>query len=170
MSVSESRDFSVEEVLKRVYLLLRHELTKKNCNLQPSGDMDIHKTFIHGDINNLVQVLTNLVSNSIDAQVPQGRRDIFVDVGKDSKDLIIRVIDFGSGIPENIKRRLLKQMVTSKGTMGTGLGLFISNTVIKAKFDGSMRVEDNPDGGTIIRISIPLEIVTLRVGNEVSGK
>ena len=73
-------------------------------------------------------------------------------------------------IPENIKRRLLKQMVTSKGTMGTGLGLFISNTVIKAKFDGSMRVEDNPDGGTIIRISIPLEIVTLRVGNEVSGK
>ena len=93
-----------------------------------------------------------------------------MDVGKDSKDLIIRVIDFGSGIPENIKRRLLKQMVTSKGTMGTGLGLFISNTVIKAKFDGSMRVEDNPDGGTIIRISIPLEIVTLRVGNEVSGK
>ena len=45
--------------------------------------------------------------------------------------------------------------------MGTGLGLFISNTVVRAKFGGSMWVEDNPLGGAIFGINIPMEYVTV---------
>lgn len=60
-------------------------------------------------------------------------------------------------------------MVTSKGTLGTGLGVFISNTVIRAKFDGSMWFEDNPEGGTIFGIAIPMENVKILERKEVDG-
>ena len=60
-------------------------------------------------------------------------------------------------------------MVTSKGTHGTGLGLYISNAMIRGKFGGSMWVEDNPDGGAIFTISIPSRLVTITNAAEKKG-
>jgi two-component system sensor histidine kinase HupT/HoxJ len=51
-------------------------------------------------------------------------------------------------------------MITSKGTQGTGLGLYISNAVVRGKFGGTMWLKDNPGGGSIFGLSIPLENVT----------
>jgi K+-sensing histidine kinase KdpD len=48
-------------------------------------------------------------------------------------------------------------MITNKGTQGTGLGVYISNTVIKAKFGGRMWAEDNPGGGAVFGLEIPPE-------------
>ena len=53
-------------------------------------------------------------------------------------------------------------MVTSKGAMGTGLGLYISNVVIKGKFNGKLWMEDREGGGSIFGIAIPLEKVHIR--------
>ncbi|MPN15919.1 Sporulation kinase A [bioreactor metagenome] len=108
----------------------------------------------------MVQVITNLVNNAIDAMRPKGGGSINIDISSDSQALKITVKDYGTGVPEDVKNRLFKQMITSKGAQGTGLGIFISNSVIKAKFGGSMWYEDNPAGGAIFGISIPLEYVT----------
>ena len=51
-------------------------------------------------------------------------------------------------------------MYTSKGSLGTGLGLYISNSIIKAKFNGTMWVDNHPEGGAVFGISIPVETVT----------
>ena len=159
MNVSDSVDFSLTETFKRVSLLLRHELLNSRCSLIIENRFDDFDIMMHGDINNLVQVVTNLVSNAIDAQTPDGRHDIIISIDKNDEALAISVKDFGSGIPEKVRTKLLKQMITSKGNQGTGLGVFISNTVIHAKFDGSMWFEENPGGGTIWVISIPLDHV-----------
>ena len=53
-------------------------------------------------------------------------------------------------------------MITSKGTMGTGLGLYISNAVIRGKFSGEMWGENREGGGAIFGIAIPLEMVYVR--------
>ena len=45
--------------------------------------------------------------------------------------------------------------------MGTGLGLYISNAVIRGKFGGSMWMKDNPEGGSIFAVSIPLNRVEI---------
>ena len=79
-----------------------------------------------------------------------------------NQNLDIIVKDRGIGISDKIKEKLFKTMVTSKGTMGTGLGLYISNVVVKGKFGGSMWAEDRPGGGTIMGIAIPLEKVQIR--------
>ena len=75
-------------------------------------------------------------------------------------DFIIKVKDTGTGVPEEVKGKLFNQMITSKGAMGNGLGIYISNSVIKAKFNGRMWTEDNPEGGAIFGIAIPLQYVS----------
>ena len=167
ITVSENMDFSLEDAMRRIILLLRHELLKEQCHLVI--DEKIHKNgiMIHGDINNLVQVIGNLVSNAIDAQKPDGNHNIVVGTDWDDKEFRLTIKDYGTGIPESSKAKLFHQMVTSKGTKGTGLGIFISNSVIHAKFGGSMWYEDNPEGGSILGISLPLGCVTFVPKDEV---
>ena len=70
--------------------------------------------------------------------------------------------DRGTGISDKVLEKLFKSMVTSKGTMGTGLGLYFSNAVIRGKFNGSMWAENREGGGSIFGISIPLEQVEIK--------
>ena len=65
--------------------------------------------------------------------------------------------DRGIGIAPDVKERLFRQMITNKGAQGTGLGIYISNTVIKAKFGGRMWAEENAGGGAIFGLEIPPE-------------
>lgn len=159
MNMSNDTWFSLDDAMKRVLLLLRHELLNSGCSLIIDEKIISQGISILGDINSMVQVITNLVVNSVDAQLKDGRHDIFVDTVINNDSLIIKVIDFGMGISETTKKDLFRQMVTSKGTKGTGIGVFISNTVIRVKFDGCMSFEDNPEGGTIMSITIPLKKV-----------
>ncbi|MBQ3065920.1 MAG: hypothetical protein IJC98_06765 [Clostridia bacterium] len=74
----------------------------------------------------------------------------------------IQILDRGTGISDNVAQKLFKSMVTSKGTMGTGLGLYISNAVIRGKFNGEMWGKNREGGGSIFGISIPMEFVHVR--------
>lgn len=167
ISVSENVDFSLEDAVRRVQLLLRHELLKNQCHLIEDPKINEKGILIHGDINNLVQVMGNLVSNAIDAQKPEGRHDIVIETQWDEDQFQLMVKDYGTGISKNTQAKLFHQMVTSKGTKGTGLGIFISNSVIHAKFGGSMWYKDNPEGGSIFGISLPLSCVTFVPKDEV---
>ena len=117
---------------------------------------------LSGDINNLVQVVGNLLSNAIYAQKQKGGGEIELEILCDKENLKILVKDRGSGISPNVIDKLFKSMVTNKGTMGTGLGLYISNAVIRGKFNGEMWGENREGGGSIFGISIPIELVHIR--------
>ena len=120
------------------------------------------EVYLTGDINNLVQVMNNLVNNAIDAEREAQRKEIVINIEKDDNSLRLAVKDFGTGVSPEVKNRLFKQMITSKGTAGTGLGVFISSAVIRGKFGGEMWMTDNPEGGAVFWISIPLERVTFK--------
>lgn len=148
--------FTLDDLVKRCSLLMRHELMSSGCRLEidPSLEKLIR---IPGDINNLVQVVNNLITNAIDAQKKDGDRRIHLGLRRDSTHLHLYVKDHGSGIDPRVRDGLFKKMATSKGTKGTGLGLYISSAVVKGKFGGHMWVEDNPEGGTVFGIALPLE-------------
>ncbi len=159
MSASDNdAEFDVDELIKRVQLLMRHELVAGNCRIVVENDVE-HSARVHGDINNLVQVLNNLIQNAIDAMRPDGGC-IMMRLAREHTDLVIRVLDRGCGLSDEVKRRLFKQMITSKGAQGTGLGVFISNSIVRGKFGGRMWFEDNPEGGTVFALTIPEEYVT----------
>lgn len=156
VSTFSSAVFTIEELIKRTTLLMRHELISGGCTLIAEYKAPKDMT-LHGDINNLVQVLGNLVSNAIYAQKQVGGGCITVGMEQEDENVKIYVKDTGPGIPASVRHRLFREMTTSKGIHGTGLGLYISNTVVHGKFDGTMWCEDNPGGGAIIGMTIPLK-------------
>ncbi len=155
-----NQQFTVDEMIKRSWLLMRHELQKNQCTLvtDNGGDQEI---ILHGDINNMVQVVTNLLSNAVYAQNEVGGGEIYLTVKPEKDILKIQVADHGKGVSKEIGRKLFRKMVTSKGIHGNGLGLYISYTVIRGKFGGDMWYEDNPGGGAIFGISIPMDHVEI---------
>ena len=157
--------FTTEELIKRSMLLMRHELMSSGSRVITETEENCTYT-IRGDVNNLVQVLNNLLSNAIYSQKQVGGGDIVIGVKKDEDNLKIYVKDTGTGISAGVKERLFRAMVTNKGAHGPGLGLYISDAVVKGKFGGNMWVEDNPEGGAIVGVSIPLS----EVQEEKTGK
>ncbi len=156
VSAFDDSFFTVEELIKRTTLLMRHELFSSGCTLvtEYNGEPDMT---LHGDINNLVQVLGNLVSNAIYAQKQVGGGYITVGMEHEEDCIKIYVKDTGPGIPSSVRHRLFREMTTSKGAQGTGLGLYISNAVVHGKFNGTMWCEDNPGGGAIFGVTIPVK-------------
>ena len=161
ISTDENVTFTIDEMIKRSMLLMRHELLNSGCKLTLNYDKT-EDIALSGDINNLVQVVGNLLSNAIYAQKQNGGGEIEIEICYDKVSLKILVKDRGTGISPNVLEKLFKSMVTNKGTMGTGLGLYISNAVIRGKFNGEMWGENREGGGSIFGISIPAELVHIR--------
>ena len=157
VGTSDASYFTLDELIKRTALLMRHELMSGGCTLITEYKNTQNIT-LHGDINNLIQVLGNLVSNAIFAQKQNGGGRIVLGSEQVGDQVKIYVKDNGPGISPTIRNRLFKEMVTNKGTQGSGLGLYISNTVVHGKFNGTMWCEDNPAGGAIFGMTIPLQI------------
>lgn len=155
LSNEEDISFTVGELLKRVNILMKHELKNAIIYLNISMKAD-ENTIIHGDVNSLVQVINNMISNSIQAYDRKPEQNIDLTVEKDDNHLIISVKDYGSGIPKNVKNKLFKEMITTKGKNGTGLGLYMSYSTIRAHFNGNMTVESEEGKGTTFSIILPL--------------
>ena len=70
-------------------------------------------------------------------------------------NIIFKIQDYAGGLPQNVQEKLFKEMITTKGKNGTGLGLFMSYSNIKAHFSGNLRYETSSEG-TSFFIEIPM--------------
>ena len=165
-SYYDGGSFTVDELIKRITLLMRHELVSGGCQLVMEHEQ-AKDCVIQGDINNLVQVMNNLISNAIFAEKQNGGGIVTVTAEKRGSQLILAVKDTGPGVDPRVKAKLFKEMVTNKGNMGTGLGLYISDAVVRGKFGGEVWLQDNPGGGAIFGITLPLDQPALT--DEASG-
>ncbi|MDO5555655.1 MAG: HAMP domain-containing sensor histidine kinase [Clostridia bacterium] len=152
-----STDFSINELLKMVNILMKHELKNAIINLNIQSKIS-QSTSIKGNINSLVQVVNNIISNAIQAYQSQGKSNENIDltVYKDNQKLILKIQDYAGGLPEKVQKSLFKEMITTKGKNGSGLGLFMSYSNIKAHFNGSLKYKTKQGQGTIFYIEIPL--------------
>lgn len=156
LSETEDMSFDVEELLKRVNILMRHELKNAIVYLNVSMKTD-ENIVIHGDVNSLVQVINNMVSNAIQAYEGKTEQNIDLIVDKKDNNLLISVKDYASGLPKKVKEKLFKEMITTKGKNGTGLGLYMSYSTIRAHFNGNILVDSEEGKGTTFTIVLPLQ-------------
>lgn len=154
LSENEEIEFNVEELFKRIDILMKHEVKNALINLNLKNTVDDSK-LIKGNINSLVQVINNIISNAIEAY--NGKPDQNIDVFAKTEDdnIVITIQDYGPGIPKAIKEKLFSEMITTKGKNGTGLGLFMSYSTIKANFHGDIKVESEENQGTKFTIILP---------------
>ena len=148
--------FTVSELVKRVNILMRHELKNAYINLNVLMKIDENFT-LNGDVNNLVQVVDNMISNSIQAYNGAHEKSIELEVNKNDNSVIITVRDFAGGLPKEVQEKLFKEMVTTKGKNGTGLGLYMSYSNIKAHFGGDITYKTEDGKGTEFNIIIPIK-------------
>ena len=147
--------FTIEELTKQVNILMRHELKKAIITLNINMNVDPHLE-MHGNVNSLVQVINNMVSNSIQAYKGKANQTIDLEFNIDDKNLYILVKDNAGGIPKSVQDKLFNKMVTTKGKNGTGLGLFMSYSNIRAYFNGDIKFESVDGKGTTFCIVLPL--------------
>ena len=156
-SEQTSNGFTVKELINYVDILMKHELKNALINLNAQANIDVN-TSVKGNINSLVQVINNIISNGIQAYQSQGKsnENINFTIYKENSNIIFKIEDFAGGLPETVQEKLFKEMVTTKGKNGTGLGLFMSYSNIKAHFNGNLRYETTKGKGTIFFIEIPM--------------
>jgi len=147
--------FTVEELIRHVDILMKHELKNALINLKTDIRIPLD-TKISGNINSLVQVINNIISNAIQAYAGKSNESIIFTIDKNDNNMIISIEDFAGGLPKKVQEKLFKEMITTKGKNGTGLGLFMSYSNIKAHFNGSMSYKTNKGEGTIFYIEIPV--------------
>ena len=158
LSEEQAVDFTVTELFQHIKILMQHEIkhTLSTLNIKNNTSDSI---CIHGSINSLVQVINNLISNSIqsyDKKTKEKVINLIADYDSTDKHILIKVQDFGPGLPEHVRTKLFKEMVTTKGKDGTGLGLFMSYSNIKAHFKGDLTFETKTNKGTTFFIKIPV--------------
>ena len=150
-----SDSFTVSELLTHIDVLMKHELKNALIDLNTSVLVPT-SLFIKGNINSLVQVINNIISNAIQAYNGKTNKNIDFIIKIKDNNLIFTVQDYGCGMPKKVQDKLFKEMITTKGKNGTGLGLFMSYSNIRAHFNGNMSFESTEGKGTRFDISIPL--------------
>ena len=155
MSEEQAVSFTLDELVKRVNILMKHEL--KNALVELNVSMQVNEqTVLKGNINSLVQVINNMISNAIQAYDGKPDNKIDLILKKENNNIIISVKDYGCGLPDEVQKKLFKEMITTKGKNGTGLGLFMSYSTIRAHFNGNITFETSKGKGTVFNIILPL--------------
>lgn len=133
----------------------------RNKNIELSYDSDEdgkHQLFVEADRGRITQVLTNLLNNALKF-TDEGQITVSTYQNNDSNDnkdeVTVRVVDTGSGIDNGIYPKIFSKFAT-KSHQGTGLGLFISKSIIEAH-GGRIWAKNNTDGrGATFIFTIPI--------------
>ncbi|SNR71060.1 two-component system sensor histidine kinase NtrB [Puniceibacterium sediminis] len=162
ISPPERREVNVHDVLDRAR---RSALLGFGAHMKIVEDYDPSLPLAHGDPDQLLQVVLNLLKNASEAADPKGgtiRLHSFyehsfrlrrADGSGQSLPLQIEIIDDGPGLPDHIKSEIFEPFVSGKEN-GTGLGLALVSKIV-SDHDGWISVESVP-GRTVFRISLPM--------------
>ena len=115
----------------------------------------IHNCKIYGNKNQFEQVLLNLIVNAKDALYDNNISNptINIDISHNSNHKIITIEDNAGGIPNNILNDIFDPYFTTKDKKGTGIGLYLSRTIIEDEMKGELKVH-NSSSGAIFTITL----------------
>ena len=141
----------IDKVIQRYRSQAAAKAIEIHCDYDPQLPM------INADSQRLEQVFNNLFLNAIQAMSNGGTVGIKARLDPTGRQTFITVVDSGPGIPLDIQARIFEPFFTTK-SKGTGLGLSIARQIIEAH-GGAITIETQPDQGTQLIISLPINKV-----------
>lgn len=130
----------------------RRQTQAKGVTLEVAVEMKA-SPFVAGEESALREVLTNLIFNAVDA-MPEGGR-ITLETSIDGTDAVIQVRDTGTGMSESVRQRCLEPFFSTKGELGTGLGLSMVYGIVD-RHRGKLEIQSALGQGTTFIIRLPL--------------
>lgn len=109
---------------------------------------------INGNRSQLDEVLTNLILNAVDAMPNGGTITILGYIHRSRQAMELRVIDTGTGMTEDVRRRSIEPFFTTKQGRGAGLGLSMAYGIVR-RHNGSLEIQSAPGKGTTVIIQLP---------------
>lgn len=129
---------------------LLNEMLDRHVTLHETRIVDSRVAMSH---SRLVQILLNVMRNSIEALAPQ-RGNLWLEVTTPSPDHVrIEISDDGSGLDPSLADRLFEPFVSTKQT-GTGLGLYVCR-LLTSRAGGTIEAMPRKGGGTRFLIDLP---------------
>jgi PAS domain S-box-containing protein len=134
----------------RVLEIYKSKLSAKNITVD-CGHSDIA---VFAPLGEVVQVLSNLIANAIDAMREEGH--LGITIGAEGETAVIGVEDDGGGIDESVAEKIFEPFFTTKKDVGTGLGLWISRNIVE-HLGGTLALGDHASGkGSRFEVRLPM--------------
>jgi len=141
-----------EQIIDSVYSIIESTLVHKNISIEIIKNSTIDLYTYEGELK---QVILNLIKNAEDALIENDIEDPKITITIDANQLIVQ--DNAGGIPQYIMNKIFDPYFSTKLKKdGTGLGLYMSKTIIEEHCQGKIEVK-NENGGAKFTIIIPSE-------------
>ncbi len=164
---AEIKPVDIHEGIENTLIILKHNLKAKPDRLEIELIREYDNLpLIDCYAGQLNQVFMNIIANAIDALsesnnlILKTRKKLQIRIRTEltnDNHIIIRISDNGSGIPEEVQKRLFDPFFTTKAVgKGTGLGLSISYQIVVEKHGGELYCISTPEEGSEFIIKIPV--------------
>ena len=131
------------------------DLIMGNKNIKMTSRITKEEIYINGDYNRLKQVFINIIKNSMESITDKGNIDITTHILKDK--YYIEITDNGCGMDEYTLSKVKELFFTTK-PKGSGLGVSLSNEIIKAH-SGTIDYESKLGKGTKVVVKLPITVL-----------
>jgi PAS domain S-box-containing protein len=167
----EKSVFEVCNTVLGVVGLIKPQLTSNNieismeinCKLYKNGVCNWDKKGILGYPNEFKQAMLNLITNAKDAILEKRERDkgdekgkILITVNRGEQYVTIAVQDNGTGIKDENMGKIFEPYFSTKGVSGTGIGLYMTKTIIEKNMNGTIRAFNTGDGA-VFEATFPIQ-------------
>ncbi len=154
---SQKELFSLNQEIEEAIMILNYKAKKKKVGIVFVAENDIK---IKGDPAKFNQIVTNLLSNAIDAY-DENNINCEIEINLDGADKEIKLVisDYGQGIPSDISSQIFEPFFTTKNNNNNlGLGLSFIKQIIERDFLGTISVYSQVGVGTTFTIKLPTKI------------
>ncbi|ASM39383.1 PAS domain S-box protein [Campylobacter sp. RM12327] len=144
--------FLLKESIDHALFITKRTLTNENIQIKISN---LEDAYILGYKSELTQVILNLINNSKDVlkNLNKSEKIIEIKLNTNENDIILKIIDNGGGIKEELLSKIFEPYFTTKHpSSGTGLGLYMSKMIIDG-MGGSIKAT-NVDNGACFEIKL----------------
>lgn len=132
---------------------LSFEAARRGVTIMPT--LDHRLPVVNADGNVLKQIILNIVMNALQAMEENGGKLLVESVAPNDQEVCIVISDTGPGIPaETLVQIFEPYFTTKKAGDGTGLGLFVTRTLVE-KMGGRIEVSSSAGEGTTFSITLP---------------
>jgi len=151
--------FAPHEIIRQTIGIVQGSFEVNTISLTYTPNDEEQLLKIYGPSGEFSQVILNILSNARDAlkeHVVQNAH-VIISLTHHDKFIFLQIADNAGGIPQTVLPRIFDPYFSTKSkAQGTGIGLYMSKTIIEKHFEGTLEAK-NEEAGAVFTITLPLQ-------------